>query len=90
MNYVNYALVFKALGDETRLRIIHLLSDKELCACELLNSFNITQPTLSYHMKLLVDCQLVTPIKSGSWVRYKINHIMEDDVIKFLENGEVC
>ncbi|MGL4345666.1 MAG: ArsR/SmtB family transcription factor [Cellulosilyticaceae bacterium] len=73
MNYVEYAPLFKVLADETRLRIIDRLSREELCACHLLEEFHITQPTLSYHMKLLTGCGLVEARKEGIWMRYKLN-----------------
>lgn len=72
-NNVEFAQVFKALGDSTRLRIIEMLSCGELCACDILESFQITQPTLSYHMKILTDCGLVKSHKEGSWIRYSNN-----------------
>jgi len=70
---IEYAAVFKALGDETRLKIIEILSCGEICACEILESFHITQPTLSYHMKILTDCGIVKSRKEGSWIRYSNN-----------------
>ena len=70
---VNITSVFKALGDETRLKIIEILSCGELCACDILESFDITQPTLSYHMKILTESGLVRSRKEGSWIRYQNN-----------------
>jgi ArsR family transcriptional regulator len=70
---IDYALVFKALADETRLKIVEMLSCGELCACDILESFHITQPTLSYHMKTLTDSGIVISRKEGSWVRYRNN-----------------
>lgn len=67
------ALIFKALSDETRLKIVKMLSGGEMCACEILRSFNITQPTLSYHMKILTDCGLINGRREGAWMRYVIN-----------------
>lgn len=64
---------FKSLGDETRLQILNMLDKQELCACKILEKFNITQPTLSYHMKSLVYCGLVEVKKNGSWNLYSIN-----------------
>lgn len=72
-SYLDYVLLLKALGDETRLKIFHLLSKGELCACNLLEEFQITQPTLSYHMKILCDSGLVNGRKDGIWMRYSIN-----------------
>ncbi len=73
MNYSEYAQVFKALSDETRLKIVEMLSCGEMCACDLLAYFQITQPTLSYHMKNLTECGLVNSKKDGSWIKYSIN-----------------
>lgn len=72
-SYLDYVLLLKALGDETRLKIFHLLSKGELCACNLLEEFQITQPTLSYHMKILSESGLVNGQKDGIWMRYSIN-----------------
>ena len=68
-----FAPIFKALGDSTRLKIIEMLSCGSLCACDILESFQITQPTLSYHMKILIDCGLVKSNKEGSWIHYSNN-----------------
>jgi len=66
--------MFKALADETRLKIINMLTESgELCACKILENFNITQPTLSYHMRILTDSGLVVGNKDGSWIKYRIN-----------------
>ena len=79
---VEYALIFKALGDETRLKIIEILSCGELCACDILESFDITQPTLSYHMKILTKSGLVKSRKEGSWIKYSNN----DELISKIKN----
>lgn len=68
------ALLFKAISDENRLRIIEILKKGTTCACKLLEKFNITQPTLSYHMKILVDCGLVFCDKDGKWCNYTLNY----------------
>lgn len=73
MNYIDYALIFKALGEPNRLQIVQMLSDKELCACKILEKFEITQPTLSHHMNLLCECGLVNVRKEGKWSHYSIN-----------------
>lgn len=73
MNNKDLVILFKALSDETRLSIIEMLSEKELCACHILEEFDITQPTLSYHMKILVEAGLVNGVKAGTWTRYSIN-----------------
>lgn len=72
-SYTEYALLFKALSDETRLKILNMVSDAPLCACNILEEFNITQPTLSYHMKILISSELVIGEKKGSWMFYTLN-----------------
>lgn len=72
--YQEYVSIFKALADETRLKIIEMLEEGELCACHILEAFNITQPTLSYHMKILTECGLVKGVRDGSWMKYSLNH----------------
>lgn len=72
-SYAEYVPMLKALADETRLRIVHMLNDCELCACHILEKFNITQPTLSYHMKILTDSGIVIGVKKGSWMYYSLN-----------------
>ena len=66
------ALIFKALSDENRLRILKLLRSGEKCACKLLEELNISQPTLSHHMKILCACGLVKGRKEGKWMHYCI------------------
>jgi ArsR family transcriptional regulator len=68
-----YAAWFKALGDETRVKILSMLSLGERCACNILDEFAISQSTLSYHMKVLCDCGLVNSRRDGIWMRYTIN-----------------
>lgn len=72
-NHGCYVVLLKALADETRLKIVDMLSNGELCACNILESFDITQPTLSYHMKILCDSGLVESRRDGVWMRYSLN-----------------
>lgn len=83
--YKGYVLIFKALSDETRLKIVEMLSCGEMCACDLLESFQITQPTLSYHMKILTECGLVNGRKEGSWMRYSTNMKSVESIKEFWE-----
>ena len=73
MNTVDVALICKALGDSNRLQIVQMLSDGEKCACKLLEHFEITQPTLSHHMKILCECGLVVVRKEGRWSHYSLS-----------------
>ena len=65
--------VFKALSDENRLRILKLLHSGEKCACHMLEELDISQPTLSHHMKILCDARIVNSRKEGKWVHYSLN-----------------
>ena len=67
------AQVFKALCDENRIRILKLLCGGEKCACKLLEELNISQSTLSHHMKILCDSGIVTGRKEGTWMHYSIS-----------------
>lgn len=62
--YAEYVPLIKALADETRLKIIDMLSGGELCACKIPEPLSITQPTLSYHMKILTECGAVSARRS--------------------------
>lgn len=73
MNTMDAALISKALGDSNRLQILEMLSEGEKCACRLLERFEITQPTLSHHMRILCECNLVHARKEGKWSHYSIN-----------------
>ncbi|MGN0496162.1 MAG: ArsR/SmtB family transcription factor [Lachnospiraceae bacterium] len=67
------ANICKAMSDTNRLRIIEMLTQGEKCGCNLLEELQVTQPTLSHHMKVLGDCGLVSSYKDGKWHHYSIN-----------------
>lgn len=67
------ARVFKAFCDENRLMILEMLQTGEKCACVLLENLKISQPTLSHHMKILVDSGIVSARKEGKWTHYSIS-----------------
>ena len=81
---MQYSAISKALGDETRLAIVQMLSDGEKCGCKLLERFAITQPTLSHHMKILVESGLVNDRKEGKWHRYSLNTAVLREYADFL------
>ena len=83
MNTIDVALLCKALGDSNRLQIVQMLSDGEKCACKLLEQFEITQPTLSHHMKILCDAEIVVGRKEGKWTHYSISE-------KGVKQAKVC
>ena len=67
------AAVFRALGEENRVKILCLLSTGVKCACKLLEELEITQPTLPHHMKILCDSGIVSARKEGKWMYYSIS-----------------
>lgn len=71
--YTDTSKILKALSDPKRLRIIDMLSCGELCACVILEAFNITQPTLSHDMKVLLDANLVKARKEWKSTYYSLN-----------------
>ncbi len=67
------AIIFKALCDENRVKIIKYLRAGEKCACRILEELNVTQPTLSHHMKILCDSEIISGRKEGKWMYYSIS-----------------
>ena len=69
----DYLRVFRAFSDEKRLRVLELLTEGEQCACVLLKELDISQPTLSYHMKILCQSGIVKERPVGPWKYYSID-----------------
>ena len=90
MNYTDYAMVIKAMGDASRLEIIDMLSCGKMCACDILDHFDFTQPTLSHHMKILCDCGLVNVRKEGKWSHYSLNCETLTQFKEFIEGLTCC
>jgi ArsR family transcriptional regulator len=69
------AATFKALADPTRLRILKAISNmRELCECNIVPSFGLSQPTISYHLKILREAGLVESERRGQWVYHSVNN----------------
>jgi ArsR family transcriptional regulator len=69
------ARVFKALGDPTRVRLLSMIAAAEggeACICDLTEPVALSQPTVSHHMKILADAQLITREQRGKWAHYRI------------------
>jgi len=69
------AQVFKALGDPVRLRLVSLIGAHqggEVCVCELTEAFDLTQPTISHHLKVLREAGIITSERRGTWVYYRL------------------
>lgn len=71
--YLDTAKLLKAISNPKRLRIVDMLSCGELCACVIQEEFNITQPTLSHDMKVLLDAGIVTARKEWKNIYYSLN-----------------
>lgn len=89
MTYADYAYICKTLGDQTRIKIFDMLKSGAKCAVQLLEQFDITQPTLSYHMKMLTSCGLINAQKDGKWIYYSINQQVLDNFLDFLDSANV-
>ncbi|KQP01887.1 ArsR/SmtB family transcription factor [Leifsonia sp. Leaf264] len=69
------ALLFKALADPTRLRLISIVAaseGEEACVCDLTDPIGLSQPTVSHHLKILMDAGYLTRSKRGTWAYYKL------------------
>ena len=73
MSEIDMSLLCRALGDPNRLKIVQLLSGGEMCGCKLLEALEITQPTLSHHMRILCACGLTDARREGKWSHYSLN-----------------
>lgn len=82
--YNESAKKFKILSDPNRIKIIEFLSCGEMCACTILEKLNITQPTLSHHMKKLEEANLITIRKDGLWTYYSLNRSQIKDLLIFM------
>jgi ArsR family transcriptional regulator len=77
------ARLFKALGDETRLKLLHLVRDQEVCVCDLVSALGMPQGTLSHHLSLLQQAGLVTARKQGRWNYYQATALALDPLRVF-------
>lgn len=84
-NFKEQATLFKALSDPKRLKILSLLHQGELCACKILIEIDLSQSTLSHHMKILTQSALVVGRNEGKWTHYSLNPVAGKDLTKFLE-----
>jgi ArsR family transcriptional regulator, arsenate/arsenite/antimonite-responsive transcriptional repressor len=71
--------IFKALSEETRLRVLKLLDHGELCVCDIVAALDMIQPKVSFHLAVLKEAGLIKDRKQGKWVHYKID---DSDIFK--------
>ena len=94
MDDKSLAAVFKALGDENRIRIVNLLWDGEMSARRLLANMSISQSTLSHHMKILCESGIVVGRKVGNWTYYKVSvegvKVLQDYLTHLARARTIC
>ena len=79
--------IFKARSDETRLRVIKLLEECELCVCDITAALDMSQPKVSFHLSTLKDAGLIKDRKQGKWIHYSLN---ESDLFRRMLMVSLC
>ena len=77
-----YVNVFKALSDPNRIRIMKMLSERELCMCEVREVLKLSNSTVSKHLTILRDANLLLDSKDGKWVNFQLNDKSEQKFIR--------
>jgi ArsR family transcriptional regulator, arsenate/arsenite/antimonite-responsive transcriptional repressor len=77
-------IIFKALNDPTRREILELLKKRDLTAGEIADQFNISKPSISHHLDLLKQAELVVSVKEGQFIYYSINTTIMDEMLKWI------
>jgi ArsR family transcriptional regulator, arsenate/arsenite/antimonite-responsive transcriptional repressor len=75
-------MIFKALADETRVRVLKLLASGELCVCEIAAALDLDQPRLSFHLRILKEAGIILDRRQERWIVYRLND--NDMFIRFL------
>ena len=75
--------LFKALNDPTRREILELLKKRDLTAGEIADQFNISKPSISHHLDLLKQAELVQSVKEGQYIYYSLNTTVMDEIVKW-------
>lgn len=76
--------VFKALDDPTRREILEMLRERDLTAGEIAEAFNISKPSISHHLDLLKQAELVISIREGQFIRYSLNVTVLDELLGWI------
>ena len=77
-------ILFKALNDTTRRSILEMLKEKDMTAGEIADQFNISKPSISHHLDLLKQANLVVSVKDGQFILYSINTTVMDEMLKWM------
>ena len=83
-HYEEYSGKLKALSDPTRLKILYLLSDGELCVCEIMYALNKPQSSVSHHLNILKNLGFIKGRKDGIWIHYSLTSPKITDMVKEL------
>ena len=77
-------VLFKALNDQTRREIVELLKTKDMTAGEIADHFNISKPSISHHLDLLRQADIVSSVKDGQFIYYSLNTTVFDEIISWV------
>jgi len=80
----NQVVAFKALGDPNRIRIMKMLEERELCVCEVREVLDLSNSTVSKHLSILRDADLIVDSKDGKWVNYRLNDRSDNKFVRSL------
>jgi ArsR family transcriptional regulator, arsenate/arsenite/antimonite-responsive transcriptional repressor len=76
--------IFKALNDQTRRDILELLKEKDMTAGDIADQFSISKPSISHHLDLLRQAELVVSVKEGQYIYYSLNTTVMDEMLKWI------
>ena len=76
--------LFKALDDETRRQILSMLREQDMTAGEIADAFAISKPSISYHLDLLKQAELVSAVRKGQYICYSLNTTVLDDAVAWM------
>lgn len=86
----NAVKIAKALGDHNRMRVVlSLINFGKLCVCEISKLLNISAPSVSNHMKILKEAEIVSATKSGKWVFFSISEQFPSELLSWLKNSAI-
>jgi len=77
--------LFKVFSDPNRIEVVKYLSKGVCCSCQFGDKFKVSQPTLTYHLKMIRDSGLANSEKDGTWMKYRLNYDVIDSMIEFLQ-----
>ncbi|MHC1753277.1 ArsR/SmtB family transcription factor [Humidesulfovibrio sp.] len=80
----DFTRVMKALSDTSRVKVVRMLEQREMCACEIVDLLGLAQPTVSRHLRVLQDAGLILGRKEGVWVYYRLPEVPESACIATL------